>query len=245
MNSATFLGTGGGRFVMLTQRRASAGIWVKIDGRNYIIDPGPGAIIHALKHGFDPGSLDGIFCTHNHLDHYGEVEVMVEAMTHGLHRRHGILYLQEDVVKYISQYHRDKTHLVPLHPNDKTPVESSVVDVLPTHQHSNGVGLKFNTSSGVFTYAGDTGYNMDLAKNYVGSKILVLNTIFPTGHPAKTHLNTDYAAEIALTAKPEKLVITHFGIRMLNVGPEKQAEIIRKKTNIDTVAAYDGMTVQI
>jgi ribonuclease BN (tRNA processing enzyme) len=245
MTSLKFLGTGGGRFVMLTQRRASGGIWLNLNGKNAIVDPGPGSLINALKNKIDLGGLDAIFCTHNHLDHYGEVELMVEAMTHGLHRRHGVIYMEGKAAEYVSSYHREKANLKITSAGDSFSFGDVLVEALPTHEHAGGFGLKFKTSSGVLTLAGDTGYSKELAEKYRGSKLLVLNTIFPSGRRPKTHLCTDTAVEIARIAKPQKLVITHFGVRMLNIGPEIEARKIMEETGIETIAAEDGMTLEL
>ncbi len=243
MNSLTFLGTGGGRFVMLTQRRATGGIWMGLDGVNIMLDPGPGALIQALKYRLDPGNLDAVLCSHNHLDHYGEVEVMIEAMTHGLFRKHGVLYIQEDAAKYVSEYHRGRITTSEVKAGSKFAVGGVRIEALSTFDHSDGLGFRFKTSDGDITYAGDTGFDLQIANQYRNSKLLILNTVFPSGHAAKTHLNTDSAAEIVSAARPEKAVITAFGVRMLAKDPVIQAEKISAISGVETVAAHDGMVL--
>jgi len=44
-NRIIFLGTGGARVVVFKQIRASGGIWFSIDGTEFLLDPGPGALI--------------------------------------------------------------------------------------------------------------------------------------------------------------------------------------------------------
>ena len=57
-NSITFLGTGGGRFVILSQRRYSGGLWLDFDGTQILLDPGPGALIRALQFHKDVSKLE-------------------------------------------------------------------------------------------------------------------------------------------------------------------------------------------
>ncbi len=38
----TFLGTGGARFMIITQMLASGGLWLDIGGTEILVDPGPG-----------------------------------------------------------------------------------------------------------------------------------------------------------------------------------------------------------
>ena len=55
------------------------------------VDPGPGALVRALSHvpPCNPRELDAIVLSHKHLDHSGDVNVVIEAMTSGGFRRRG------------------------------------------------------------------------------------------------------------------------------------------------------------
>jgi len=95
-----FLGTAGARFVMIKQLRASGGIWISYKGTNVLVDPGPGSIVRcaASRPKLDPGKLDGIILTHRHLDHAGDINVMIEAMTEGGFKRRGVVFCPEDAL---------------------------------------------------------------------------------------------------------------------------------------------------
>jgi ribonuclease BN (tRNA processing enzyme) len=245
MGSVTFLGSGGGRFVLLTQKRYSGGIWLELDGARFILDPGPGALVRAIQFQVEPGLLDCVIASHRHLDHYNDVEVMVEAMTHGLNRKHGLLVLEEAVVPYISQYHRSRVETITLKAGDSFKVGSVKVDALQTQNHAGGLGFRFETSEGVVTYSGDTAYDPEIVKQYMDSKLLILNTIFPHERGSDTHLNTDDALKIAREANPELLVITHFGVRLIAIGPEKEAKRIEAESGARVIAAEDGMRLDL
>ena len=65
----TFLGTGGGRFSAISQRRMTGGFRIdNLNGKNYHVDPGPGALVRTYQFGFDPRNLDGVFVSHAHTD---------------------------------------------------------------------------------------------------------------------------------------------------------------------------------
>lgn len=93
-----FFGTGGARFVMINQTRSTAGIWLGLYGHHVLIDPGPGSLVKICEAGkpFAPEILETIILTHKHLDHSNDINVMVEAVTHGGFKRRGTLILPED-----------------------------------------------------------------------------------------------------------------------------------------------------
>jgi len=97
MISVRFLGTAGARFMVAKQIRASGGHWYTFSGdagtTQIHVDPGPGALVRATSAvpPCDPVELDAIALSHKHLDHSGDVNVMIEAMTVGGFRPRGAL----------------------------------------------------------------------------------------------------------------------------------------------------------
>ena len=48
----TFLGSGGGRFATISQKRMTGGFRIDdFGGKNYQIDPGPGALVRSYQYG--------------------------------------------------------------------------------------------------------------------------------------------------------------------------------------------------
>ena len=108
-----FLGTGGGRFATITQKRRTAGIRIISEGLNLHLDPGPGALVHSINEGLDPQKLNAVFVSHCHPDHYTDAEVLIEAMTRGMTRKRGVLAAAKSVLTgnnlrepSISKYHQ-------------------------------------------------------------------------------------------------------------------------------------------
>ena len=75
--------------------------------------------------------------------------------------------------------------------------------------------------------------------------ILILNCIFPSNREIKTHLNVDKAVIIAQKARPDYLVLTHFGMQMLNANPVDEAKRVERITGVKTIAAEDGLTLDL
>ena len=248
-----FLGTGGGRFATITQKRRTAGIRIISEGLNLHLDPGPGALVHSINEGLDPQKLDAIFVSHCHPDHYTDAEVLIEAMTRGMTRKRGVLVASKSVLSgtdiceaSISKYHQQMPQQkIEAVPNMKFQVGD--VNVLATearHTDPDTVGFRFETTDfGDFAYTSDTEYFEGIGKYYEGVRLLVLCVMRPAGKPWKGHMTTNDAIKIVEETRPELAVLTHLGMQMIFKGPASEAKLIKDKTGVPTVAAVDGMRI--
>jgi len=247
------LGTGGGRFATITQKRRTAGIRVLGNGLNLHLDPGPGALVHSINEGLDPQKLNAVFVSHSHPDHYTDAEVLIEAMTHGTTRKRGVLAAAKSVLSgsptceaSISKYHQQMpAQKIEAKPAIKFQVNN--LDVLVTearHTDPDAVGFRFETEEfGSFAYTSDTEYFEGISKYYNGVRLLVLCVMRPAGKPWKGHMTTNDAIKIVEATRPEKAVLTHFGMQMIFKGTASEAKLIEEKTGVSTVAAVDGMRI--
>ena len=148
MISVRFLGTAGARFMVAKQIRASGGIWFHFSGEagstQIHVDPGPGALVRATTAvpPCDPTQLDAIALSHKHLDHSGDVNVMIEAMTVGGFRPRGALLAPRDAfegeavifpyaARFVPTRHVLEERSGPYHVND---VEDPHVDRAPARR---------------------------------------------------------------------------------------------------------------
>jgi phosphoribosyl 1,2-cyclic phosphodiesterase len=249
-----FLGTGGGRFVMVTQRRRTAGIRISQHDIKIHVDPGPGALVFSNWAGINPTLLDGVIITHCHPDHYSDAEVFIEAMTRGTRAKRGLLaatksVLQgaQDIGPSISKYHQGIVRdLVELYKGTNFNVGGLEFTATEAkHSDPFSVGFRVTTNCGNIGYTSDTGYFEGLSDSYKDLRLLILCAMWPRNNPIKIHLNTDEALDLINEAKPGACILTHFGMRMLNAGPEKEAEYLSKQANIPVYAAIDGMRVTL
>jgi len=248
-----FLGTGGGRFATITQKRRTAGIRIISEGLNLHLDPGPGALVHSINEGLDPQKLNAVFVSHCHPDHYTDAEVLIEAMTRGMTRKRGVLAAAKSVLTgnnlcepSISKYHQQMPQQkIEAVPNMKFQVGD--VNVLATearHTDPDAVGFRFETGDfGDFAYTSDTEYFEGIGKYYEGVRFLVLCVMRPAGKPWKGHMTTNDAIKIIEETRPEHAVLTHLGMQMIFKGPASEAKLIKDKTGVPTVAAVDGMRI--
>jgi phosphoribosyl 1,2-cyclic phosphodiesterase len=249
-----FLGTGGGRFATITQKRRTAGIRILGEDLNLHLDPGPGALVHSVEEGLDPQKINAVFVSHCHPDHYTDAEVLVEAMTHGMTKKQGMLVAAKSVLKgnsvcepSISKYHQQKPReTIEAVPETKIAVGNVETVVTETrHSDPDAVGFRFQTQEfGDFAYTSDTEYFKTIGRNYYGVRLLILCVMRPAGKPWKGHMTTNDAIRIVEEAKPEQAILTHLGMQMIFQGPTKEAMVIEEKTGVKTVAATDGMRIE-
>jgi len=249
----TFLGTGGGRFATITQKRRTAGIRIISEGLNLHLDPGPGALVHSINEGLDPQKLNAVFVSHCHPDHYTDAEVLIEAMTRGMTKKRGVLAAAKSVLNgshlcepSISKYHQQMLQQkIEALPNMKFQVGDINVSVTEArHTDPDAVGFRFETRDfGDFAYTSDTEYFEGIGKYYEDVRLLMLCIMRPAGKPWKGHMTTNDAIKIIEETQPERAVLTHFGMQMIFKGPASEAKLIEEKAGVPTVAALDGMRV--
>ncbi len=253
MTLVTFIGTSGGRFATISQVRGTGGVYIEDQIRIHL-DPGPGALVTMSKMGMDPRLTDVIVVSHGHPDHYGDADVLIEAMTEGGTRHRGILIGSRSVTEgqwndwpIISRYHLSKPAQVKTaRVGDKYFLDGMSVDVLPSkHTDDSTVGFRFNTLSGPISYVSDTEFSEDLAQRHRGAKLLILPATRPLRGRIAGHMCTEDIADFVRIAKPEMAVMTHFGLKVLKSGPEAEARWVREKTGANVLAAEDGMVVRV
>ncbi|MBN2308827.1 MAG: MBL fold metallo-hydrolase, partial [Candidatus Hydrogenedentes bacterium] len=101
-NYIQFLGTAGSRWVVARQVRASGGVFLELEGKRILVDPGPGALVRCTESEppIDVAALDGLIITHRHIDHCSDVNILIDAMTGGgYHRGRGIVFAPRDCLE--------------------------------------------------------------------------------------------------------------------------------------------------
>jgi len=249
------LGTGGGRFANITQKRRTGGIRILHEKLNVHLDPGPGALVYSLEAGLDPQKVNGILISHCHPDHYNDAEVFIEAMTSGMTRKKGVLAAAHSVLNgnkqcepSISKYHQSMPAQVIDAKSGLTfnIINFKVVVAEARHTDPDAVGFRFETPDlGDIAYTSDSEYFEGIGKPYQGVRLLLLCVMRPAGSPWKGHMTSTDAVQILEEVKPETAVLTHFGMQMIFKGPVNEARYIQEKTGIPTIAAQDGMHITV
>ena len=250
--SLRFLGTGGARWVVAKQIRSSGGFWLQADGTNIHVDPGPGALVRALAQipPCDPATLDAIVVSHKHLDHAGDVNVMIEAMCQGGWRPRGAICAPRDAFDEAMQpvilpYARKFVPREWILEENGLPFRVGAVEIRASLRLMHPVeayGLHFRAASATVSYLPCTRYFDQIAEDYRAHApdVLVMNVLRYRDTMDVDHLTYDDARALIDAIRPGAAIMSHFGTRMLERDPKQLAYAIEDETGVKTYAAYDG-----
>ncbi|MFH1424768.1 MAG: MBL fold metallo-hydrolase [archaeon] len=254
MDTIVFLGTGGGRFVMLTQKRATGGIRFNLGDTVIHADPGPGALVRCRQSQEWASKVTHLITTHGHPDHCTDMNVMIEAMTSSATKKRGVLLASEsvlsgveDIEPCISSFHAEnlaEKHLVK--PGDEYELGSVKFRATKAqHKDPSTFGFVLEYDGKKIAYTSDTEYFEGLAEEYKDIDILIIGLLRSGNERIKWHLCSEDVVNILNEVRPKLCVLTHFGMKSLEAGPEHEASKIQDETGVRTIAAKDGQRVSL
>ena len=240
------MGTAGARFMVAKQIAASGGLFLEENGTRISLDPGPGAIVQYAQRGVDLTTLDEIVLSHRHLDHSGDVNVMLEAMTDGGFQHRGQLFCPADaldddpvVLKYVRRFPRE---IIRLAPETSYAVNGLRFTTSARHVHqSETYGFRFGEKLGWIT---DSGYYDGIAEQHK-AEVIVIHTVLRECIPTLPHLCIADAERIIRDAKPRLAYLTHYGTTVWRANPSEIAAQLTQRTGIDVRAASDGLSLEL
>lgn len=169
--TVTFLGTGGNPEAVFSQVPHTAGFILVADGLRLYVDPGPGAVVRAEQAGIDLGTIDGVYVSHGHLDHYAGAEAVIEGMCWGMFSRRGYLLAPGQVLerdRLLSKYHqglqptkmgyKGGPTVIPLQSFNPVTIKGATIMPVPVHHAEENYGFILNTGSITIGYTSDTNY---------------------------------------------------------------------------------------
>jgi phosphoribosyl 1,2-cyclic phosphodiesterase len=244
-HSLFFLGTAGARHMVARQLLSSGGVLLSAGATHIMFDPGPGTIVQAARHGLNLAHLDAIVLSHRHLDHSGDVNVVIEAMTSGGTHPRGLLLCPEDalesdpvVLRYVREYLGETRVLKEgghYHVGE-VEIETPVRHVHPVETY----GFNIRTVAGCLSWITDTKYFDGLIQHYPG-EVLVINVVLQESGWPVDHLSVGDVERLVSALRPQRAVLTHFGMRLWQTGTADIARRVSESTGVDVIAATDGM----
>jgi phosphoribosyl 1,2-cyclic phosphodiesterase len=202
--------------------------------------------VQYAKRKVDLTKLDAIVVSHRHLDHCGDVNVMVEAMTEGGFAHRGKLFCPSDaldddpvVLQYVRRFPQE---VVRLQPETAYTVNGLEFTTSPRHVHQvETYGFRFGDRLGWVT---DSAYYDGIAEQHK-AEVMVIHVVLMQCRAELPHLCLDDAERIILEAKPRLAILTHFGMTVWRAHPLELAATLTQRTGIEVKAARDGMSIEV
>ncbi|MEK6950137.1 MAG: MBL fold metallo-hydrolase [Nanoarchaeota archaeon] len=252
MSSILFLGTAGTSIVASRQLRASGGVILQLEDIQFHLDPGPGALLKGKEYGINFLQTTAILVSCQQLSHCNDLNVVIEAMTHGGIDQHGLVLGSKSVLApldgtypYLTKHHRQLVEkVIPLDQNHKVGIGLVEINTLSVSQADpTAAGFKFFCPRFTLSYTGHTTVTDQLLSELAGTDILIVSVPFPGNTASGLYLDTEKATTLVSMIKPRVAVLTHFGLEMLKADPLVEAREIQRLTGVPTIAAHDGLKI--
>lgn len=249
-----FLGTGGGRYATANQTRQTGGIILKSEKTQIHIDPGPGAIVHSNQQLEKPKETKAVLVSHGHIDHYNDVESIIEQITE-LNKHPGTIFANQTVLegykkmeKQISSYHKNLCQNIH-NLNEEEIIEYKDLTIKTQelyHSDPKTTGFKISNNDQEIGFWIDTKYKEDLTEFYQGVDTLVVNCLISRKMDSERHTSISDIPKLIQETQPKTAIITHLGKYLLEGDKlEKNKEWLQNEcSNLDTkiIFAKDNMT---
>lgn len=206
----------------------------------------------AKESGINLRANTALLVSHNHLNHCNDINAVIDAMTYGGFDRNGILVANKTAINgtaslepFLQKRYKDfLERFIVLEAGRKVGINDvEIIALKAKHSDPNAIGFKFITPEYTLTYTGDTMYSVEAVEEYENSNVLILNVPCLSKEEDRYNLCKEDAIKIIQRVKPRLAIITHFGINFVKADPLYEVREIQKETNVQVIAATDGMIV--
>ena len=269
MNRIIFLGSGGGRGMIRTQERSTAGIYVELGGGptsetsnsvKFCIDPGPGTLVRAIAAKLQPEKWNGILVSHMHIDQSADANSLLDAMSHNgiqpflVAERHcvepkGKNEKINDYFPCITTYHQNRSKVYSMEPGKKIKLNGMEISAVLADHYDPTVGFVIKTNNFTVGCASDGAYYKGIEKHYSGCDLLIISTAIPANMEAKPHFHMGVKDVVAMLRdmkeKPKLVVLDRLTPFIIRANIWKQTKIIQDATKVKTISSEDGMEINL
>lgn len=233
------------------QLRASGGIVVQLDDNQFHINPGPGSLNMAKSCSINLRANTAILVSSSTVCNSNDLNAVIMAMTYDGFDRKGILLSSNSVINgsegkppALKDFYKNCVErFIVLEEGQKVAINEVEIKALRCLHHDKPVGFMFITAGCKIAYSSDTKYGIEIAEQYVGSDILILNVPLLKSEKDQKSLSKDDAISIINHAKPKLTVLTGFGLDFIKADPMYEIRDIKRMTQSQVIAATDGMVI--
>lgn len=201
---------------------ASSCVLIETGRKSWLTDVGTGAIQGLMELGRDPLELDGVFLTHHHPDHAGELPALLQAIVWGSRKaREKTFYLvggpeTQSLVTSWSNFFGDwvygrafEVRVLELNHGDAMDVGDLAVRVARTVHSESSLAYRFERGSRTLTVTGDTGPCPEVEELALQSDVLCIECSFPDDQPRSGHMTPSAVGRVAAAAEVRTVLLTH------------------------------------
>ena len=228
--------------------RHQAGYLVSGDGTSILLDCGATTLASLKRESVPAGSIDAIFLSHLHGDHFSGLPFLFLEYTYAEPRRRPLRIAgppgtADRVHELFRAMYRDagsrplpfEVDFVELKPGAQARTGSIVVDPfrVPHQQAELSLGFMVTLNGRRIVYSGDTGWTEDLISRSEGTDLFICECSF---FQTKVDFHIDYPriAENRHRFGTKRLILTHLG-----------AEVLARRDEVDIDLAYDGLRIEL
>lgn len=124
--------------------------------------------------------------------------------------------------------------------------DNCLIKATPTrHGDPKAIGFQIEYRDFKISYTADTAYFPELAKAHEGADVFIASVLRPGKKSIRGHMSSSGFIRLIKEIKPRLAIMTHLGLKMISNNPIGEAKKITKLTGIKTLAAFDGMSLDI
>ncbi|MCC7552699.1 MBL fold metallo-hydrolase [Candidatus Micrarchaeota archaeon] len=250
---------GSGTAILDLKRNAPAFLLEFDNGKNALLDIGPGSLKRLLELGKTINDIDYIFLSHFHPDHCLDLIHLLFVLKNNKYLNDDkegnitIISSKEFEIFYnnlITTFYgeTDARNKIIFKNIDEGNIEldNITISAIKVKHNDESRAFKIEHNNKTVVYSGDTGYDEELkdklgefAKN---SDVFLLECAFSDEYPASVHLNPTAVGKIAQKVTPKKLVLFHFYPKVQKTDIKG---IVNKYYNGDIILSKGKMKIEI
>ncbi len=244
-NKIVFIGTAGD--TPSRQKLRAGGFIIAIEGGQYHVDPGPGAVSAAGAAGISLRENICVIASNNSLLASEGINEVLDAMTLGGTDTFGVAIVAKSVLngtnderpilrneakKWVERIltfdetNRAGVNYLTIHPKKAK------------HKDETALSFVFETPKTKIGYT-DSEYFRSLSEELAGCNYLVIRCPNPAGSE-KPGMNIDGVIKLLEAVRPKTAILTGFGVELIREDLLTLARSIQRETGVHTIAARDG-----
>ncbi|MFA5381608.1 MAG: MBL fold metallo-hydrolase [Candidatus Micrarchaeia archaeon] len=250
---------GSGTAILDLKRNAPSFLLEFDNGKNALLDIGPGSIKRLLELGKTINDIDYLFLSHFHPDHSLDLIYLLFLLKNNK-------YLNEDkniqmVIFASKEFETFYNNLIKTFDNETNAGDKIVftniddgdieldnikISAIKVKHKEESRAFKIQHNNKTLVYSGDTGYDGELENNLgkfaKNVDLFLLECAFSDEYPPRVHLNPTAVGKIAQKTNPKKLVLFHFYPKVQKTDIKGT---INKYYNGNIILSEDKMEIEI